>query len=510
MAAATNRPEVAPADAHNLRLAANVRPEGWVDPQPAPRYNLVVIGAGTAGLVCAAGAAGLGAKVALVERNLMGGDCLNFGCVPSKALIRAASAAAAIREAQRMGVVTTASPIQVDFARAMERMRQIRADLSSTDSAARFAGLGVDVFLGEARFGGPDRLEVGGRGLSFKRAVIATGARATAPPIPGLEGSGYLTNETVFSLTTMPPRIAIIGGGPLGCELAQAFRRFGADVTILEVMNQILIREDRDAAMRVEAAMVREGVRIVTDCKIVAVERRGSEKVIRYERAGAPDESVVDEILIGAGRSPNVEGLNLESAGVEYDRQRGVVVDDYLRTSNHNIFAAGDICTAYRFTHVADAMARIVIRNALFMGRARADRLTIPWCTYTDPEIAQVGLSEAEAVSRGLRIKTFTQELGAVDRAVIDGQTEGFIKVRVAEASDRIVGATVVATHASEMISEITVAMAGRLGLGAIANIIHPYPTQADGIRKLGDAYNRTRLTPRLKRIFEWWMAWTR
>jgi pyruvate/2-oxoglutarate dehydrogenase complex dihydrolipoamide dehydrogenase (E3) component len=308
----------------------------------------------------------------------------------------------------------------------------------------------------------------------------------------------------------MPSRIAIIGGGPLGCELAQAFRRFGADVTILEVMNQILIREDRDAAMRVEAAMVREGVRIVTDCKIVAVDRRGNEKVIRYERAGAPGESVVDEILIGAGRSPNVDGLNLESAGVEYDRQKGVVVDDHLRTSNHNIFAAGDICTAHRFTHVADAMARIVIRNALFMGRARADRLTIPWCTYTDPEIAQVGFSEAEAVSRALRIKTFTQEFGTVDRAVIDGQTEGFIKVRVAEGSDRIVGATVVATHASEMISEITVAMAGRLGLGAIANIIHPYPTQADGIRKLGDAYNRTRLTPRLKRIFEWWMAWTR
>jgi pyruvate/2-oxoglutarate dehydrogenase complex dihydrolipoamide dehydrogenase (E3) component len=508
MAAVSNGLAIAPADPHNLRLLANAHPDGWVNPEPAPRYNLVVIGGGTAGLVCAAGAAGLGAKVALVERHLMGGDCLNYGCVPSKTLIRAAGAAAAIRDAERMGVVATAS--HVDFARVMDRMRQIRADLSPTDSVARFSALGVDVFLGEARFGGPDRIEVDDLTLGFKRAVIATGARATAPPIPGLDTAGYLTNETVFSLTTMPARLAVIGGGPLGCELAQAFRRFGAEVTILEVMDQILPREDRDAAVRVEAAMVREGVGIVTGCKIEVVDLQGGEKMIRYESGGAVAELAVDEILIGAGRSPNVDGLNLESAGIEYDRQSGVRVDDHLRTSNHTVYAAGDVCTAYRFTHVADAMARIVIRNALFMGRARADRLTIPWCTYTDPEIAQVGLSEAEAAARGVRISTYTQELSGVDRAVIDGQTEGFVKVRVAEGTDRIVGATVVAAHASEMISEIGVAMAGRVGLGALANVIHPYPTQAGGIRKLGDAYNRTRLTPRVKRMFEWWMARTR
>lgn len=509
MAAASTGLAIAPADPYNLKLLANAHPAGWVNPEPAPRYNLVVIGGGTAGLVCAAGAAGLGAKVAIVERNLMGGDCLNFGCVPSKALIRAARTATEVRGAARMGV-TAAAPVQVDFARVMERMRRVRAELSEGDSVARFAGLGVDVFLGEARFGGPDRVEVGGRTLSFKRAAIATGARAIAPPIPGLADAGYLTNETVFSITAMPPRIAVIGGGAIGCELAQAFRRFGAEVTILEVMDQILTREDRDAAARVEAAIVRERVSIVTGCRIARVERRGAEKVIHYDRAGAPGALTVDEILIGAGRSPNVEGLNLEAAGVEYDGRNGVRVDDHLRMFNGSIYAAGDVCTAYRFTHMADAMARIVIRNALFWGRARASRLTIPWCIYTDPEIAQVGLSAADAAARGLRVSTFMQELSEVDRAVIDGETEGFVKVHVAAGSDRIVGATVVASHASEMISEIAVAMAARVGLGAIANVIHPYPTQAEGIRKIGDAYNRTRLTPRVKRIIEKWLAWTR
>ncbi len=507
MASALKDPLIAPADAYNLKLIANVHPEGWVNPEPAPRYNLVVVGGGTAGLVCAAGAAGLGARVALVERKLTGGDCLNYGCVPSKTLIRAARSAAETRDAIRMGV--TGGSVRVDFGSVMERVRRVRAELSRNDSVARFTGLGVDVFLGDARFGGPNRIEVDGQTLSFRRAVIATGARAIAPPIPGLAEAGYLTNETVFSLTAMPARIAVIGGGPIGCELAQAFARLGAEVAILEVMDQILIREDREAAARLEAALVGENVEIVTGCRISGVERRQSDKVIRYEGAGSAGELAVDEILVGARRAPNVEELNLEAAGIEYDRQ-GVRVDDYLRTSNRNIYAAGDVCTAYRFTHVADAMARIVIRNALFWGRARVSRLTIPWCTYMDPEIAQIGLSEAEAVARGIRVTTFVQELSEVDRAVIDEETEGFVKVLVTRGGDRIVGATIVARHASEMISEIGVAMAAGLGLGAIANVIHPYPTQAEGIRKIGDAYNRTRLTPRVKRIFDRWLAWTR
>jgi pyruvate/2-oxoglutarate dehydrogenase complex dihydrolipoamide dehydrogenase (E3) component len=498
-----------PSDAHNQRLAANVHPAGWVNPVPASRYNLVVIGAGTAGLVIAAGAAGLGAKVALIERDLMGGDCLNFGCVPSKAMIRASRAAAGICDAGRFGVRSPGNA-EVDFGAVMERMRRLRADLSVNDSANRFRRLGVDVFLGAARFSGHDTVMVGETTLRFRRAAIATGARAAELPIAGLKETGYLTNETVFALTELPRRIAVIGGGPLGCELAQALRRFGAGVAILEAASQILIREDRDAAARVEQAFLHDGINLITGCNVTGVERREAGKLIRFTRDGVAGELVVDEIIVGVGRAPAVTGLNLEDAGVTYDQVAGVAVDDYLRTSNPKIYAAGDICSPFKFTHVADAMARIVIRNALFYGRARMSALTIPWCTYTDPEIVHVGLYETDAKSRGLEVKTFVQEFKEVDRAILDGETDGIMKVIVASGSDRIVGATIVASHASEMISEITLAITKGIGLGAIADVIHPYPTQAEAFRKLGDQYNRTRLTPRVKRIFERWLAWTR
>jgi pyruvate/2-oxoglutarate dehydrogenase complex dihydrolipoamide dehydrogenase (E3) component len=510
MAAPSSLLPLAPADDHNRRLVEHVHPPGWKNPIPASRYNLVVIGGGTAGLVIAAGAAGLGAKVALVERDLMGGDCLNFGCVPSKAMIRASCAAAAVRDARRFGIRVPEDGVRVDFGAMMERLRRLRADLSVNDSAARFAGLGVDVFIGDAHFSGRDTVAVGDSTLRFRRAAIATGARAAELPIAGLKEAGYLTNETVFSLTGLPARIAVIGGGPLGCELAQALRRCGAEIAILEVAPQILIREDRDAVARVERALVRDGVTLLTGSNIVAVERRGRDKLIRFERNGATAELAVDEIIVGVGRVPAVAGLNLEAAGVAWDPSTGVAVDDYLRTNNPRIYAAGDVCSQFKFTHVADAMARIVIRNALFYGRARMSALTIPWCTYTDPEIAHVGLYEADANSRGIKLKTFVQEFAAVDRAILDGETDGFVKVHVAAGSDRIVGATVVASHASEMLSEVTLAITKGIGLGAIADVIHPYPTQAEALRKLGDQYNRTRLTPRVKRIFERWLAWTR
>jgi pyruvate/2-oxoglutarate dehydrogenase complex dihydrolipoamide dehydrogenase (E3) component len=255
--------------------------------------------------------------------------------------------------------------------------------------------------------------------------------------------------------------------------------------------------------------MVREGVVVLSGCRIAEIEWREGEKTVRFDRDGAAGAVTVDEIVLGVGRAPNVEGLNLEGAGVEYDRQ-GITVDDRLRTTNPRIFAAGDVCTAYKFTHVADAMARIVIRNALFFGRARASALTLPWCTYTDPEIAHVGLDEAEAKARGLDITTLVQELSGVDRAVLDDETEGFVKIHAIKGRGRIVGATIVASHASEIISELTVAISGKIGLGALANVIHPYPTQAEGIRKVADAYNRTRLTPFVKGIFQRIFAWRR
>ena len=306
--------QLQPEDAHNTTLLKHVHPADWVNPEPAPRYNLVVIGAGTAGLVTAAGAAGLGAKVALIERELMGGDCLNVGCVPSKALLRAARTYADVRDAGQFGV-TVPDGTQVDFPAVMERMRRLRAHMSAKDSAARFQGLGVDVFLGEGRFVDSDTIAVGDHKLRFRRAVIATGARAIGLPIPGLAEAGYITNETVFSLTTLPKRLAVIGAGPIGCELAQAFARFGSQVSLLEVAPQILIREDRDATERIQAALVKDQVDTLVGCNITHISTDGDEKVIRFEHQGSQTQLRVDEILLGVGRAPNVEGLDLERVG---------------------------------------------------------------------------------------------------------------------------------------------------------------------------------------------------
>ncbi len=499
---------VTPVDAHNTRLVSNVHPPQWHNPSPAACYNLVVIGAGTAGLVTAAGAAGLGAKVALIEKHLLGGDCLNVGCVPSKAVIRASRAAYDARDAGHFGM-RVAEAVQVDFPAVMERMRRLRADISPHDSAARFAKLGVDVFLGEARFTGADTVRVGGTELRFKRAVIATGARATQPPVPGLVEAGYLTNETVFSLTQRPARLAVIGGGPVGCEMAQAFQRLGSQVCVLHKNAHLLDREDMEAAALVQQAFIREGVDLRLNARITRVERNGS-KTVWYETQGKEESVGVDEILAGAGRAPNVQGLDLEAAGVQYDPRQGVLVNDCLQTSNPSIYAAGDVCMVWKFTHAADFAARIVIQNALFLGRKKASALTMPWCTYTDPEIAHVGLYERDARERGLAVDTYVRELKGVDRAVLDSEEAGFVKLHVKQGRDEILGATIVARHAGEMIGEIGVAMAAGIGLGKLASVIHPYPTQAEAIRQCGDAYNRTRLTPTVKKWLERWLEWQR
>jgi pyruvate/2-oxoglutarate dehydrogenase complex dihydrolipoamide dehydrogenase (E3) component len=501
--------QILPQDPHDLQLIAHVHPPGWKNPTPAPRYNLVVIGAGTAGLVSAAGAAGLGARVALIERELMGGDCLNIGCVPSKTLLRSARARAQVHEAARFGIHVPGL-VQVDFPAVMERMRRLRASISPNDSADRFRRLGVDVFLGEGRFTGPDTVAVAGQALRFHRAVIATGARAQRPSIPGLAEAGFQTNESVFALTELPPRLAVIGAGPVGCELAQAFARFGSCVHLLDHHDRVLFREDPEASARLQQALGRDGVQLLLGSEVRAVERQAQGKALRVESAKGSQEIVVDEILVGAGRQPNVDDLGLEAAGVQYDARKGVTVNDRLRTSNRRIYAAGDVCSRFQFTHAADAMARIVIQNALFLGRARVSALTIPWCTYTEPEIARVGLSEREAKEKGLAVRVFTQELHDVDRAVLDGEAEGFVKVLVRAGTDRLVGATVVAGHAGEIIAELTLAMTAGLGLKQIASTIHPYPTQGEAIKKIADAYNRTRLTPWVKGLFERWLAWRR
>ena len=500
---------ILPDTAENRELSQNVRPTGWINPRPEGRYNLVVVGAGTAGLICAAGAAGLGARVALVERNLLGGDCLNYGCVPSKGVIRAARAVFETRNAGEFGILGS-KDLGFDFGAAMKRMRRLRADISRHDSAVRFRDeLGVDVYIGEGRFVSRDCLEVAGEKISFKKAAICTGARAAVPPIPGLEESGYLTNETVFSLTELPRRLAVIGGGPIGCELAQCFARFGSRVTVVEIAPQILGREDRDAADVLQSAFLHEGIDLLLGVKILAVRQQGDDRVISLEREGRLVEIAVDAILVGVGRAPNLEGLGLEKAGVTHD-STGVKVSDTLQTSNPDIYAAGDICFPYKFTHTADALARILIANALFLGRQRTSALTIPWCTYTDPEIAHVGLYEQDAHAKGIGVTTLTVALQDVDRAVLDGETAGFARVHLRKGSDRILGATIVARHAGEMINEFSLAITSGLGLGAIAKTIHPYPTQAEVVKKLADMYNRTRLTLFVRRILAGWLKWQR
>jgi pyruvate/2-oxoglutarate dehydrogenase complex dihydrolipoamide dehydrogenase (E3) component len=499
---------VLPEDRYNAELVANVHPPDRVNPDPAPRYNLVVVGAGTAGLVTAAGAAGLGAKVALVERHLLGGDCLNVGCVPSKCLIRSSRVMHDIRDAARYGV-SSRDGFEADFPAVMERMRRLRAHISHHDSVQRFAGLGVDVFLGEARFSGPETVEVDGKSLRFAKAVIATGARAFVPPVEGLEEAGFLTNETVFSLTELPKRLLVFGAGPLGCELAQAFRRFGSEVTIVERGPQFLAREDPDAAEIIHGVFRRGGIDVRLNTQIVRVLHSDKGKRVHMSKDGSESEIIVDEILIGAGRVPNVGGLSLEKVGVEVDERSGVRVNDFLQTANPRIYAAGDICLQHKFTHTADAAARIVIQNALFRGRKRVSALTIPWCTYTDPEIAHVGMYERDAKDRGIPVDTFVREMKEVDRAIADGEEEGFVKIHVRKGTDKILGATIVARHAGEMINEISLAIVGNIGLGTIANVIHSYPTQAEAIKQAADAYNRTRLTPFVKKILHWWLAWT-
>ncbi|MDA0832961.1 MAG: mercuric reductase [Planctomycetota bacterium] len=496
-----------PRDEFNEQLEANVRPAMWNNPTPSGRYNLVVIGAGTAGLVTAAGAAGLGAKVALIERHLMGGDCLNVGCVPSKGIISSARAAAAVRRAGQFGVEGT-DDASVDFAAVMQRMRRLRAQISPNDSAQRFRDLGVDVYFGQARFVDSNTIDVEGTRLPFKRAVIATGARAAAPPIPGLDSIDSLTNETLFSLTTLPRRFGVIGAGPIGCEMAQTFARFGSQVFVVEAEHGILPREDRDAAERVQQAIAHDGVKLLCCGKNLIIKNDGGIRLV-VESHGVQYDEPVDQLLVSVGRAPNIEELNLDAVGVKH-HSKGIEVNDYMQTSNPMIYAAGDVCSPYQFTHAADFMARIVIQNALFRGRKKSSSLVIPWCTYTSPEVAHVGLSEKQAEEQGMKIETYRQDFHDVDRALLDGEENGFVKVHVKQGSDTIVGATIVASHAGDLIAEVTLAMTHGLGLKKIGSTIHPYPTQAEAIRKLGDQFNRTRLTPFVRSLFHKWLTWTR
>lgn len=499
-----------PQDEFNQILEKNVHPSDWVAPKPAPVYNLVVVGAGTAGLVTAAVAAGLGARVALVERERMGGDCLNVGCVPSKGIIAAARQFSSVKKAALFGVNFGSSDPTIDFAQVMSRMRKIRADISPDDSATRFKNLGVDVFYGQGRFRDANSLEVANHVLKFKKAVIATGARAQAPPIPGLDQVSYLNNESLFSLTELPSRFGVIGGGPIGAEMSQAFARLGSQVVLFEKSDSILSREDRDAASIVQNALIRDGVDIRTHVSNLSFSPTNRKIGFQYQIGGKSFDGELDQLLVAVGRTPNVDGMGLDNAGVAFDPNSGVTVNDRLQTTNPNIYAAGDVCSKYKFTHAADFMARTVIANALFFGRSRVSQLVIPWTTYTDPELAHVGILPDEAERLGLRIQSFTRHYSDVHRATLEGDDDGFIRVHVKKGTDKILGATAVGARAGDHISHLTFAITHHLGLKKLAATIHPYPTHSEAIRQLGDLYKKSTVSPNISAPLTTFFNWRR
>ncbi len=539
-----NRSDMLPDDGYNRTLLDNVHPLEWHNPEPQGTYNLVVLGGGTAGLISAAVAASMGARTALVERGFLGGDCLNVGCVPSKGVIRGARGQAELVWLEKSGMlaagpgtsdtsITSDALPQVSFAAVMERLRRIRSEISGHDSAARYRDeFGVDVYIGEGAFSGRRSVTVTGddgsrRELSFSKAVIATGARAAAPPIPGLDTTPYLTNESLFTLTELPESLVIIGAGPIGCEMAQSFAQLGSRVELVEAAPRILPREDADVAAVVHQHLEGAGVTVHVHASVVGVSgvagvsgspggsspEAGSPAPgvsVQYQSAGGEDLTVTgNRLLVAIGRKPNLEGLDLDRAGVKA-HARGIEVNDYLQTSNSRVFAAGDVASPYQFTHMAETTASLVVQNALFLKTGKTSRLTVPWCTYTSPEVAHVGISEQDAQREGRDVDVYRHEMSAVDRARLDGETEGFVKLITPRGKTQILGATIVAAHAGEMIGEIVLAMQNKLGVDKLASVVHPYPTQAEAVKRAAAGYLKRKLTPRVKRIMEVWFRWNR
>jgi pyruvate/2-oxoglutarate dehydrogenase complex dihydrolipoamide dehydrogenase (E3) component len=526
-----------PLDKYNTELLNNVHPPNWQDPivtgtNSNNHYDMVVIGGGTAGLITAAGSAGVGARVAMIEEHLLGGDCLNVGCVPSKTLIHSANLAHTLRgNVQRLnnaGITLDPSTVQVDFTKVMERVRKVRSEISHHDSAERYSKeLGVEIFIGRGKFTSENSVIVNGQTLTFKRAAIATGGYPTLIAMEGLEElykqCSYtnsptaprpivITNETIFNLTMAPKKLIVIGAGVIGLEMAQAMQRLGVPTTVLGRSGRVLNNEDEDLALIVKEQMVSDGVEfrlnVTKYCKIeltgVVHEENGHpEMKITIQEDGIEQvtEIICDALLIAAGRRPNVTGMDLELAKVQYDTQSGLVVNDKLQTTNSRIYGVGDCCSKYKFTHAADFMARAVIRNALFLGKEKMSSLLIPYATFTSPEIASVGLYESDLKEKGIEYRIIEKHFKDNDRSITDDATQGMVRIRVGSKTDQIYGATIVGNNAGNMISEITLAMQTKTGLGSIAAVIHPYPTAAEAIRHCGDLYNKTRLTTTVKTL---------
>lgn len=490
-------------------------------------YNLIVVGGGSAGLVAAYIGAAVKAKVALIEKDALGGDCLNTGCVPSKALLRTARVLADARDSARFGIARMDA--HFDFAEVMARVRRVIAAIEPHDSAERYTGLGVDVIRGDARLVSPWEVEVGGRRLSARSIVVATGARPLVPKIPGLDGAPYVTSETLWDLRTLPRRFVVLGGGPIGCELAQAFARFGSAVTIVEMAPRLLPREDADVAAALAARFAAEGITVAGGHEAVRVEREGLSSrcdAARPQRAASDGEGgrlvcrhdgrevaiAFDVLLVALGREARVTGFGLEELGVRLRKNRTVDADPWLRTTFPNVYVCGDVTGPFQFTHVAAHQAWYAAVNGLFapFWSYRADYRVIPWCTFTEPEVARVGISEDEARAQGIAVEVTRYGIDDLDRAIADDAAHGFVKVLTAPSSDRILGTTIVGAHAGELIAEHVTAMKHGLGLNKLLGTIHVYPTMMEANRYAAGAWKREHASARALRFAARFFAWRR
>lgn len=457
-------------------------------------FDLVIIGGGVGGLVAASGAAQLGAKVALIDKESLGGDCLHYGCVPTKRLVHSAKVAALMRRAGEFAL--EGEPLKVNFARVMEGMRAVQAEIGKNDDPERFRKMGVEVVFGAGRFIDPHTFEVGGQKITGKRFLIATGSSPAILPIPGLKEAGALTNVTALQLDHLPQSIAILGAGPIGMEFAQVFERLGSHVTVIEKAGQILPREEKELSDILQGVLIAEGMEIHTCTEVLEVKRENDKKVLMLRCETGDKTITVDEVMIAIGRSPNVEGLGLENIGVAFDRRKGIAVDSTLRTSVKHIYACGDVTGPYAFTHMAEYQAGLVVSNALFpFVNRKADYRVVPWVTYVDPELGRVGLTEAEAKEKygEQRVQVFRFPFKDVDRAIIEGEGHGLIKL-VCDRKNRLLGAHLLGPHAGELLHEYVLAMKYGIPITKISQTIHVYPTLSQAVKRACDQYYRETL----------------